>query len=190
MKMPNFVPAVLSGALLCPAAHSQEKPAPPSRPQFEVASLKPNPGCQNVPRRVDLSPSPGRLEMPCVTLQDLIQAAFATFADGATISTRPLRIEGGPGWVRSQFYSLSAKAEGPARTELMAGPMLQALLEERFQLKSHRETREMPVYALTVTRDSLKMQPLAEDACTPIDMTIRLRRGNRATRCPISAGLL
>jgi len=70
-----------------------------------------------------------------------------------------------------RFYSLSAKAEGPARTELMAGPMLQALIEERFQLNAHRETREMPVYAMTVGKGGLKVDPLAEGACTPIDLT-------------------
>jgi len=86
-------------------------------------------------------------------------------------NTQPLHMEGGPAWMQSEFYSLSAKAEGPARTELMAGPMLQALIEERFQLNAHRETREMPVYAMTVGKGGLKVDPLAEGACTPIDLT-------------------
>jgi uncharacterized protein (TIGR03435 family) len=54
---------------------------------------------------------------------------------------------------------------------MLAGPMLQAFLEERFQLKAHRETREMPVYALTVGKSGLKTPPLAEGACTPIDLS-------------------
>ena len=40
----------------------------------------------------------------------------------------------------------------------MLGPMLRALLEDRFRSKIHRETREIPVYDLTVARGGLKMQ--------------------------------
>jgi len=40
--------------------------------------------------------------------------------------------------------------------------MLQALLEDRFKLKTHRETRELPVYDLTVSRSGLKLQPPKE----------------------------
>jgi uncharacterized protein (TIGR03435 family) len=158
-------------ALLSPVAWSQEQPAAPARPQFEVASLKPIPGCENAPRAGNLSPSPGRLEMPCVTLQGLLRAAFGTFGDGVTINTQPLHMEGGPSWMQSEHYSLSAKADGPVRTEMLAGPMLQAFLEERFRLQIHRETREIPVYAMTVGKGGLKVQPLAEGACTPLDLT-------------------
>jgi uncharacterized protein (TIGR03435 family) len=80
-------------------------------------------------------------------------------------------MEGGPSWMQSEHYSLSAKADGPVRTEMLAGPMLQSFLEERFQLKTHRETRERPVYAMTVAKGGLKVQPLAEGACTPLDLT-------------------
>jgi uncharacterized protein (TIGR03435 family) len=43
--------------------------------------------------------------------------------------------------------------------------MLQTLLEERFQLKVHRETKELPVFVLTVARSGLKMQPTKEGSC-------------------------
>jgi bla regulator protein blaR1 len=164
------VPVVI-GILNAPAIWSQEQSAPPARPQFEVASLKPNNGCENTPRSGNFSPSPGRLEMPCVDLLNLIQAAFGTFGDGVSINTQPLHMEGEPSWIRSEHYSLSAKGDGPVRTEMLAGPMLRALLEERFQLKTHRETREMRVYAMTVGKGGLKVQPLAEGACTPLDLT-------------------
>jgi uncharacterized protein (TIGR03435 family) len=163
------VPVVI-GILNAPAIWSQEQAGALARPQFEVASLKPNNGCENTPRSGNLSPSPGRLEMPCVDLLNLIQAAFGTFGDGVSVNTQPLPMEGGPSWMRSEHYSLSAKAAG-ARTEMLAGPMLQAFLEERFQLKTHRQTREMPVYAMSVGKGGLKVQPLAEGACTPLDLT-------------------
>jgi bla regulator protein blaR1 len=47
--------------------------------------------------------------------------------------------------------------------------MLQALLEERFRLKTHRETREMPMYGMMVGKSGLKLQPLGEGECTPVD---------------------
>jgi uncharacterized protein (TIGR03435 family) len=170
MKMLNFTAALAAGVLLSLAAWSQEQQAALARPRFEVASLKPDTGCENAPRFGSLSPSPGRLEMPCVTLQSMIQAAYGTFGDGISINTQPLHMEGGPSWMHSEHYSLSAKGDGPARTEMLAGPMLQAFLEERFRLKTHREMREIPVYAMTVGKGGLKVQPLAEGACTPIDL--------------------
>jgi len=162
---------VVIGILNAPAIWSQQQSVAPARPQFEVASLKPNNGCENTPRLGHLSPSPGRLEMPCVTLQSLIQSAYGTFGDGVSINAQPLHTEGGPSWMRSEHYSLSAKSDGVVRTEMLAGPMLQALLEERFRLRTHRETREVPVYAMTVGKGGLKVQPLAEGSCTPIDLT-------------------
>jgi uncharacterized protein (TIGR03435 family) len=52
----------------------------------------------------------------------------------------------------------------------MMGPMLQALLEDRFQLKMHRETKEVPVYFLTVGKSGSKLQPTKEGACAPLDL--------------------
>ena len=157
--------------LLLPAARSQEQPVGPAKPKLEVASIKRDDGCENAPRRGgSLSPSPGRLEMACVTLQGLIQTAYGTFRDGVSIDPQPLHMEGGPSWVRSEYYTLSGKADGPARTQMLAGPMLQVLLEERFRLKTHREMRDMPVYAMTAGKAGLKVQPLAEGACAPLDL--------------------
>jgi uncharacterized protein (TIGR03435 family) len=43
--------------------------------------------------------------------------------------------------------------------------MLQMLLEDRFKLKIHRETRDVPAYILTVARSGLKLKPLKEGSC-------------------------
>jgi uncharacterized protein (TIGR03435 family) len=51
----------------------------------------------------------------------------------------------------------------------MNGPMLQALLEDRFKLKVHRETREAPVYALAVAKSGSKLKPFKEGSCVLID---------------------
>ena len=148
----NPIGVTLALSIIFGALHLSIVRAQDSEPRFEVASIKPNDGCENSPRFGSLSPSPGRLELPCATLQSMIQQAYGTFADGATINPQLLRTEGGPPWMQSGHYSVSAKASGPARTEMLAGPMLRSLLEERFQLKTHRETREIPVYVMTAGR--------------------------------------
>jgi len=54
-----------------------------------------------------------------------------------------------------------------ART--MTGPMLGALLEERFQLKTHREQEQIPMYALTVATGGLKLKPMDDGGCITFD---------------------
>jgi uncharacterized protein (TIGR03435 family) len=52
----------------------------------------------------------------------------------------------------------------------MNGPMLQALLEDRFKLKVHRETREIPVYVLTEAAGGPKIEPFREGSCVAVDL--------------------
>jgi uncharacterized protein (TIGR03435 family) len=49
--------------------------------------------------------------------------------------------------------------------------MLQALLEDRFKLKVHRESKEIPVYALVVARGGPRLEATKEGSCTPADPT-------------------
>jgi uncharacterized protein (TIGR03435 family) len=64
---------------------------------------------------------------------------------------RYIQLVGGPDWIRTDRYDIFARAEGnPPMAELR--PMLQAMLGERFQLKAHRETREVQGYRLVVAQ--------------------------------------
>src|SRR5205823_7743005 len=72
--------------------------------------------------------------------------------------------------------TIEATAEGTPDRTVMMGPMLRALLEERFQLKLHREFEEVPMYALTVAKRGLKIQPLAPGGCTSFDVAKDLPR--------------
>ncbi len=77
-------------------------------------------------------------------------------------------IKGGPAWVRADLYRIEATAEAGPTTELMQGPMLQVLLEERFGLRIHRDVHAGPVYALTLARGaSAQLKPFAEGSCIP-----------------------
>ena len=140
---------ILGLSLAACAAWTQ---APP-RPEFAVASIKPDPGCNK-----GGVISPGRLEWSCVTLEFLIRQAYVAFADGKKVNPKAMDIEGGPSWIRSETYSVAAKADGPAALPLMAGPMLQVLLEDRFKIKVHIASKEVSGYDLVPARQ-LKLQP-------------------------------
>lgn len=135
-------------------------------PEFEAASIKPNPGCDG--RQGRSGGGPGRLNMECVTLASLVQTAYGTFADGHSLNPRILRIMDGPGWINSEVYAIEAKANGNPPMAEMYGPMLQALLENRFKLKLHRDTRESPIYALTVASSGQKLARTKEGSCIPL----------------------
>jgi len=66
---------------------------------------------------------------------------------------------------------IDAKPEGAPGQEMMNGPMMQALLEDRFHLQIHHENREVPVYDLTVAKGGPKLQPFQEGSCIPADLT-------------------
>jgi uncharacterized protein (TIGR03435 family) len=73
------------------------------------------------------------------------------------------QIVGGPKWAGEDRYDIDAKAAGPAGDrELME--MLRSLLSERFKLAFHRETRELPGYALVVGKSGLKAKRSQPDA--------------------------
>ncbi len=165
--------AVVAGIVNAPAIRAQPAPSP----KFEVASIRPCEDGNSAGRSAGgpgssspASSSPGRLTVPCRTVKRLIERAYLEFADGRVhVWPEQISIEGGPPWIDSRSYRIEAKAEGPQSRGTMNGPMLQALLEDRFKLRLHRETREVPVYALTVARSGPKLQPFREGSCHPFD---------------------
>jgi uncharacterized protein (TIGR03435 family) len=114
--------------------------------------------------------SPGRLDLRCRTVKSLVRMAYVQFADGKrTPPGRDVPIEGGPAWITSERYDIDAAAEDAPGQAMMNGPLLQALLADRFQLKIHRENREVPVYALTVAKGGPKLQAAQPGKCVPWD---------------------
>jgi uncharacterized protein (TIGR03435 family) len=110
--------------------------------------------------------NPRRLDLPCSTATRLIVMSYFDFADGqVNANTVPLPIDGGPAWINSEFYKITAVADGDASPAVMRGPMMRAILEDRFKLKVHRETKEMPTFTLTVAKGGLKIHPIKEGDC-------------------------
>ena len=131
---------------------AQSPPVPDSKPKFEVASVREN---TNNDGKIMIGIQPGgRFNAVNVPLWDLIRQAYAV---------QRSQLVGAPGWTETARFDIVAKAEGdiaPTRPGSPPGPitfMLQDLLEERFKLRAHRETREMPIYALTLARSDRKL---------------------------------
>jgi uncharacterized protein (TIGR03435 family) len=77
------------------------------------------------------------------------------------------QISGGPSWITSDPFDIEAKAEGSTSTQQMQGPMLQALLEDRFKLAVHRETKQEPVYEIRLLNGGGKIPPPTARSCIP-----------------------
>jgi uncharacterized protein (TIGR03435 family) len=142
-----------------------------SRPHFELASVKScgaaDPGFRGGgPTQF----SPDRVAVNCQILKGLIQQAYIAHADGRTDQSAVLRtpIEGGPDWISSERYSITAKASAEATQAMMMGPMLQTLLEDRFALRIRRLTREIPTWDLVVAKGGPKLTPFREGSCVQV----------------------
>jgi len=114
--------------------------------------------------------SPGRLTWNCVPVSTLIDVAYSIFAGGkGNVPPYRVPIERLPSWADSELYTIEAKSEGTPGPGIMRGPMLQALLEDRFALKIRRQTREGRVYLMTIAKGGPKLPPF-QGGCTPISL--------------------
>jgi uncharacterized protein (TIGR03435 family) len=105
-------------------------------PEFEVASLKPN---TSRGAGFSIMPQPGgKLNANNISLKRLIAVAY---------SVTDFQIFGNVPWLESARWDMEARAPGPAALPQLR-LMLRTLLEDRFKLKYHRETREMKIYSL------------------------------------------
>jgi uncharacterized protein (TIGR03435 family) len=147
-------------------AHSQaqsQTPASTSKPEFEVASIKLLPQALS-PGEVDLSfvgTSGQRFKIVGnrVTIRGPLRAFIA-----AAYDVKDYQVVGAPAWADSLLYTVTAKTSGEEiPTQEQVRPMFQALLADRFQLKLHRDTKEMPVFHLTMGKPSPAFKPAGPD---------------------------
>ncbi len=122
------------------------------KPSFEVASIRVNTSGSD---GGSMGPRGNRLVAENVTLRNLLTYAYSP-ANGQFLDEQ---IIGGPDWARTDHFDIEAKAEGNARVVPgeQTKAMLQSLLEDRFQLRAHRETRDLPVYNLVLTKNGPKL---------------------------------
>jgi bla regulator protein blaR1 len=128
---------------------------------FEVASIKLGDPLSTNGTYFSYQPGAG-LKVEGANLQSLIQYAY---------DLREFQLSGATGWMKSDRYSILAKGvldEGPVEylkmndaqrktAFVLIRKRLQALLADRFQLVVHKETKELPVYALVLAKGGSKL---------------------------------
>lgn len=147
-------PGVVVIAILLMAAAYGVFAQPGARTEFRSVSIK-----RSAPNQPGMSMSSN------ATLLLLMQFAYASHDNPMAGHTTPLpasEIVGGPEWIRSERYDIDAKP-APNTDPKVWWQMWQTLLADRFKLKLHRETRELPVYVLAAAKGGLKL-PAAKPA--------------------------
>jgi uncharacterized protein (TIGR03435 family) len=131
-------PALLAGQSAPPATADQ-------RPRFDTASVKPNRSREaGIMRR----PTPGRSFYGNAPIHIVVEEAY---------SVRPDRVFNYPSWADKETFDITATYNADQQRQVRL--MLQTLLEERFSLRVHRETRELSVYELVKARADGQLGP-------------------------------
>jgi len=138
------------------------------RPKFEVASVK----LAADQRVMFVRPMPGGRLTANAPVKLLAMNAYGL---------QRSEIAGGPDWINDDRYDIDAKAGDDAdRARLMQ--MLQNLLEDRFQMRVHRESRETPVYLLSVGKNGPKLARSGDGGCPAADTPVATGRAGATER--------
>jgi len=130
-------------------------------PKFDVATIKPSKS--DNPRGPRMMQNTDGISFRGVPVKLLIGESFGVEDD---------RVIGEPAWVKNR-YDIEAKVDAEDAPKLESlnidqrRAMLLPLLQDRFNLKYHHETRELPIYALVVAKGGVKMKPGAPNEPKP-----------------------
>jgi uncharacterized protein (TIGR03435 family) len=143
-------------------------------PQFEVASITPcKPGTPEPPGEhagmVQFTYPGGRFTAKATTVKFLIEWAYGIL---------PSQHSDGPSWLGDERYDIVAKASGNATDEEMR-QMARSLLSERFNLKLHRETREVPVVAVSIGKTPPKLFPPKDEEKRSLKMVPQMDESHK-----------
>jgi uncharacterized protein (TIGR03435 family) len=133
--------------------------------EYEVASIKVSKtGSANGMFRFGMRYTDDGVSIENFPLMLLVQQAYGVGKD---------RITGAPDWLNLERYDIETKMDGAAAEELKTlsadvvraarQHMLRKLLEQRFQLTVHRDTRELPIYNLVLAKGGSKLQESKPD---------------------------
>src|SRR5579872_3874746 len=152
MKMLRALTIAILAATVALGHAQAPSPASAAKLEFEVASIH-------------LSQATGMYRVDAGLKMDGSQAHFSALSISNLI-TLAYRVQAnqisGPDWILHQRFDISAKLPDGATTAQIP-EMLQSLLADRFQLKTHHETKEMPAYALVLGKSPLKLTETPPD---------------------------
>ncbi len=150
---------LLAGSMAVVLPLCAQGAAPATNPvAYDVIAIKPHDASD---RSMRISNSADAYTASNVGLKTLIEYAYDLQA--------PELISGLPGWANSASFDIQAKMDEALMATLNKLPqeeqwaqrrvMLQELLADRFQLKTHHETKDLPIYSLTIAKGGFKLQP-------------------------------
>jgi uncharacterized protein (TIGR03435 family) len=146
-----FKPAAIAPAIVCLLIIACMLAFGQNRLEFEVASIRPA-SAQIQQVNVGLHIDGAQVRGTSLALRDYIVLAYRLKPDQIA----------GPDWITSERFDIAAKLpDGAAQDQFR--DMLQTLLIDRFHMKTHHETKELPVYILGVAKSGLKMAELPPD---------------------------
>ena len=157
--------------------------AQPAR--FEVAVIHPSAAAPGAGSSFE-SFEGGRIRITNEPVKLLVRVAFRL---------QDSQIAGGPGWLDTDRYDIEAKTGQPGKIapdEMSA--LFESLLADRFQLKFHHETRELPVLALVAAKNGVKLKPAADGEGTSSNTSNQGKGTSRlkavATNMPLLAAYI
>ena len=167
---------VAAGVMVALVAGRANAQSPAAAPRFEVASVKPGMSPMDAGRAAGAGG--GRVSFPFFGIRTQPGGRLQAVANLQTLIMRAYgikayQLEGGPKWMSSDYFDISAKADNEAATDAEMNEMLKSLLAERFGLRIHVETRQMPVYTLTVARADGRLgsglKPASEECAKSVE---------------------
>jgi uncharacterized protein (TIGR03435 family) len=180
----KLVLGVTTGTFLClagSAASAQEGSQQSPQQTFEVASIK---SVQGLTGRIyDFSSSGPRVRYIAYSMAHLIMEAYNVKNYQVTFAPTAVVPKGGE--YGDEYYDIEAKAEGSrVRSRNEFRPMLEALLAQRFKLRVHRSTKEMPVYTLITGKNAPTLRKSESDAIESVHIGVNGRNQTiTASKC-------
>jgi uncharacterized protein (TIGR03435 family) len=150
---------LISAALALSAIIATVSAQDPAAPVAYVASVKKADAGFGGQIRI----MPGNISVSGMPVRLLMRQAYGQLQD--------FQLIGGPSWINSDRFNIEAKPEGggPMSPQILQS-VLRQILEDRFALKVHNETRELPIYALMLARSDgrlgANLKPSSEECST------------------------
>jgi uncharacterized protein (TIGR03435 family) len=144
-------------------------------PQFDVASIRPSPEQLPATAAAGLQITQRQVRFSFLSLKDYLGIAYRL----------PVHRISAPDWVASTRFEIAATLPEGTKPDQLA-EMMQALLADRFQLQTHRESREFSVYALEVAAGGPPLVRLPDEA--PGDAPVTVASGGSGNGVAVDLG--
>jgi uncharacterized protein (TIGR03435 family) len=171
---------IVAGAMTVPSVSAQESvtPSPAANAEyvptftFDVASIRENKPSNSYTMTIAAQLHSSNFRVTSFSAMDLITMAYRI---------QRFQISDAPDWAYSTRFDIQAKSDSSVeealaklsdhQAQLEKRHMLQTLLSDRFQLKTHRGTKELPAFELTVMKNGSKLQETKVDPTSSEEST-------------------